>query len=81
MERKAEEKAQGKATQAGELVQGVDDEVEEVVTDRIAQLDTAAEGLLDIEEGTPESLGVMVAKVVAVSSAVVLSWGYSALLL
>lgn len=73
MDRQAAEKAQEIARQAGELVEDVEDKAEEVggaVTERIGQLETAAADVLDLEEGTPESIGVMVAKVVAVSAVI-----------
>lgn len=66
MERKAQEKT-GKAE---ELVEGVEGEAKEVVTERINQVETSDSNLLGLEEGTPQSLGVMLAKVVAVSSGV-----------
>lgn len=68
--RQAEEKALAKARQAGELVEAVEDKLDEVMTDREDKLETASAEVLDLEEGTPQSLGVMVAKVAVVSAAI-----------
>lgn len=66
--KQAEEKALEKARQAGELVEDVKHKLDEVVDDRVDRLETASAEVLDLEEGTPESLGVMVAKVAVVSA-------------
>lgn len=74
LEKVADEKAQELARQAGELVEGVEDNAEEVgggVSERIGQLETPAADVLNLEEDTSDSIGVMVAKaatVVAVSA-------------
>lgn len=67
-EEKLAKQAEEQARQAGELVEAVEDKVEEVVTESIDQLETASTDLLGLEDGTPESLGVMLAKVAAVSA-------------
>lgn len=69
--KQAEEKALEKAREAGELVEAVEDKADEVVSDKVDRLETASAQVLDLEEGTPESLGVMVAKVAVVSAVVV----------
>lgn len=66
--KQAEEKAQEKERQAGELVEDVEEKLDEVVNDRMDKLETASAEVLELEEGTPESLGVMVAKVAVVSA-------------
>ena len=66
--KQAEEKVQEKARQAGELVEDVEEKLGEVVNDRMDKLETASAEVLELEEGTPESLGVMVAKVAVVSA-------------
>lgn len=68
MAKQAEEKALEKARQAGEFVEDVQHKLDEVVNDRMDRLETASAEVLDLEEGTPESLGVMVAKVAVVSA-------------
>lgn len=68
MANQAEEKALEKARQAGELVEDVEGKLDEVVNDRMDRLETASADVLELEEGTPESLGVMVAKVAVVSA-------------
>ncbi|CAN0247785.1 unnamed protein product, partial [Hapterophycus canaliculatus] len=64
LKKQAEDKATEKARQAGELVEAVEDEVEEVVDDNVGQGEIAA---LDLDEDTPENLGITLAKVAVVS--------------
>lgn len=47
-----------------------EEEVKESVEDRLDKLDTASSEVLDLEEGTPEALGVMLAKVAVVSACI-----------
>jgi len=78
--RQAEEKTQELARQRGELIEEIEGEVIEAVEDRLDKLDTASAEVLDLEEGTPEALGVMLAKVAVVSACVRCAEIYSSLL-
>eukprot|EP00752_Nemacystus_decipiens_P001789 g1728.t2 len=68
LNKQAEEKALEKARQAGEVVEDVGDAVGEAVKDRTDRLETASAEVLELEEGTPQSLGVMVAKVAVIAT-------------
>lgn len=71
LNRQAEEKALEKRRQAGELVEAVEDKLDEIVDDRMDRLETASADVLDLDEGTPQSLGIVVAKVAVVSAAAI----------
>ncbi|CAM9274715.1 unnamed protein product [Scytosiphon promiscuus] len=65
LKKQAEDKANEKAAQAGELVEAVEDEVQEVVDTSIDHGEIAA---LDLEESTPENLGITLAKVAVIAT-------------
>lgn len=66
LKKQAEDKANEKARQAGELVEAVEEEVADVV-DSSLRLDQEEIAALDLDEETAENLGITLAKVAVVS--------------
>lgn len=67
MKKQAEDKANEKARQAGELVEAVQDEGEEAVDTAADAVDQAEIPALDLDEVKAENVGITLAKVAVVS--------------